>query len=154
MNDAPKGYYCSGYSRFGTFVPSVGILLFGFVKLGFDLLIGDLKWFAIGGLVLLMIAAFAWDAISTAISRLMGTSRKPLSTLNHSSSHHPPAAPHEPATAARPATPNDEPHSERSMPTAAPFTPTNRLRFRTRLPTSATAADKTLPASQTATVEH
>ncbi|MCP9621565.1 hypothetical protein FOH10_29375 [Nocardia otitidiscaviarum] len=51
--------------------------MFGFVKLGFDLLIGDLKWFAIGGLVLLMIAAFAWDAISTAISRLMGTSRKP-----------------------------------------------------------------------------
>ncbi|QLY29458.1 hypothetical protein [Nocardia huaxiensis] len=44
----------------------------GFFRLGVDLLIGDLKWFAIGGFVLLVLAAVLWDAVSVAVGWVMG----------------------------------------------------------------------------------
>ncbi|MEU8900377.1 hypothetical protein [Nocardia sp. NPDC048505] len=37
------------------------------MKFGIDLLLGDLKWFLIGGFVLLVLAALAWDAVSVPV---------------------------------------------------------------------------------------
>ncbi|GAB2665021.1 hypothetical protein [Nocardia goodfellowii] len=46
------------------------------VKLGFDLLLGDLLWFVIGGLILLVLAAYAWDVISVPVVWVLDRFRK------------------------------------------------------------------------------